>query len=490
MVPQCAQHPEVAATGVCVACDRPLCRPCLRTIGGTLQCATDCPAEPSAVIQDPPHDRSDILLPSWLDEDPEDKSKTSILDMSPVVPLVVPIQETAEAEPEAPGEAPMPIVIPGTRRASIQTNCALHLDTPAVVLCAACQTPICSLCIEETPRGLVCSPTCARALMGVTAPAGTRTGLMIGVGVFALAVAFVIIAIVRGPSPAEKPAPVVAKVEPTVEPKPEPKVEPKIEVPKPEPPKPEPPRPEPPKPEPPKPEPPKPKPEPPKPEPPKPEPPKAEPPKPEPPKPKPEPPKPEPPKPEPPKVVVVRVEPPPPPPLTPLEQSAKLIREATPLLGEVAGSVDDAVLRRIDRGAVLERINTVKKNLEQARAIYATSRDSAPDPALLDRRVERIDRVLDSVPAARDRVLVAESIETAARKIRESAALGRDVADGVDSPPGEEIEQSALRVKKVLLREKLREARALYASVRDRAPDPALIDTRMKKLDGILGSLQ
>jgi hypothetical protein len=263
------------------------------------------------------------------------------------------------------------------------------------------------------------------------------------------------------------------------------------------PPKPEPPgvepRPEPPKAEPPKPEPTvEPKPVPPKVEPAKleskPEPPKSEPPLPKPRvDPKPDPPKPEPPKPEPPPRVVVRPEPKPeaPPKPLPLARAAALIRESTPLLGDVAEVLDDTVLRRMDRVALLEHLDTVRRNLEQARSIYAESRDGAPDP-VLDRRINVLSRVLEAVPAAEDRVRVSEALEKAARQIREATPLGREVAEGVESPPGEELDQLELRVKAALLKEKLREARTIYASVRDRAPDPGLIDARIVRIERIL----
>lgn len=171
-------------------------------------------------------------------------------------------------------------------------------------------------------------------------------------------------------------SPVIAKVDP-----------PPPVVPKPEPPKPEPPKPEPIKPEPPKPEPIKPPPPPP----PKPEPPKPEPVKPPPPEPpKPEPVKPEPPKPEPAKSDgQTRVK-------KSLADAAGMIREATPLYSEIAGSVDSVQ----DRAAIqdlVRKAERVQLKLGDARVLYTNVKADAPDPAVLERRVAQIDELLSTV---------------------------------------------------------------------------------------------
>jgi hypothetical protein len=585
----CATHPEVAALGVCIACERPGCTSCLRQLDGNFKCIGHCPADPLAGASVPPAslatDKSDVILPSWLSE--EEKSNTSILEMAPLKPSDVPPSEdppgvrgnstaldtpSADPEPSRPSdEDPLPILlVPGTRRATIDHFCFRHADTPAVVICSRCSRPICSICGADSPEGFVCSSYC-------TLQPRRRPGLLVASCAFVLAVVFIVVALVRGYGKSGPPvntgtiiaqAPAIEPKEsevatvkvsaanperPTADPTPEPpKAEPKLE-PKPEPPKAEPPKVEP------------------KPEPPKPEP-KVEP--------KPEPPKSDLPKPEPPKPVVVVVDPKPEPPPkpSPLARAAGLIREATPILGDVAEVMDDAVLRRMDRGELLARLDTVRRNLQQARAIYADKQDasldpallmrrieridrtleavpvaqerihfidelekaalrireaksllgdvagvmdeaalrhtdpgeilrkldtvqknleesrsiyqelrkSAPDPSLLDRRIERIDRVLEAVPVARERARVTEALERAALRVREATTLGQAVMEGIASPPEEEIERQELRVKRVLMKEKLHEARALYESVRDRAPDPDLIDARMGKIEGIL----
>lgn len=60
------------------------------------------------------------------------------------------------------------ILVPGTRRSLISSSCFFHPDTSAIVLCARCRNPICSLCAQETPEGLTCTPSCGPAdLAGV-----------------------------------------------------------------------------------------------------------------------------------------------------------------------------------------------------------------------------------------------------------------------------------------------------------------------------------
>jgi hypothetical protein len=208
----------------------------------------------------------------------------------------------------------------------------------------------------------------------------------------------------RRPPVPEPPAPVIAKVEP---PKPVVKVEP----PKPEPPKPEPAKPEPPKPvvkvEPATPEPPRPEPA--KPEPPKPVV-KVEPAKPEPPK--PEPARPEPPKPEAPKPVV-KVEPskPEPPREDPglrvrknLDQAALLIRQATPLFKEIADSMESVGSGRDELQKLLEKVEDVRRRLREARKLYAESRSEAPDPAVVEGRIRKLDSLLETTADCVDQI--------------------------------------------------------------------------------------
>jgi hypothetical protein len=62
-----------------------------------------------------------------------------------------------------PGDESTLVIIPGTRRSVLSSSCFFHPDTSAIVLCAECRNPICSLCARETAGGLACSPSCGPA---------------------------------------------------------------------------------------------------------------------------------------------------------------------------------------------------------------------------------------------------------------------------------------------------------------------------------------
>src|SRR4029077_7557830 len=88
-------------------------------------------------------------------------------------------------------EGPLPLLIPGTRRSMISSSCFFHPDTSAIVLCASCRNPICSLCAEETAAGLVCSPSC-----GV--PDLVREEHLRTFKVFSLVIAAAVVAVIAG----------------------------------------------------------------------------------------------------------------------------------------------------------------------------------------------------------------------------------------------------------------------------------------------------
>ncbi|HXX94197.1 MAG TPA: hypothetical protein VEN81_11230, partial [Planctomycetota bacterium] len=178
----CPNHPASPAIGACVECERRGCSACLRPSHGELRCVGRCLSHPgSEVASTPaPHvtDKSDVILPAWLSE--EEKSNTSILEMSPLKPsppgspdgsgLAPEAQPSPESSLDDPGgeiSAPPPadegsivLVLPDTRRETIQHPCFRHPETPAVVVCGRCARPICSICGADSPEGFACASVC------------------------------------------------------------------------------------------------------------------------------------------------------------------------------------------------------------------------------------------------------------------------------------------------------------------------------------------
>lgn len=477
MAGMCITHRARSATGACVRCGGGTCALCVLDVDGTLYCSVLCfteqaleakgkplvrnadplaavdLSEPSVVLGSPdaePADDSSILMSSAAEDD---RSETSILDLtsrrreiedSSIVPMTGPKDPTSIldmrgwAERPPTSDTPVPMVLPGTRRSTIQSPCVFHADTPAVVRCSTCADPICTMCIGDEERGGTCFPLCRREIRARR----RKQALILAAAASAVLVVWALIAnLKKDPKPSPTPAaavvppPVVARVDP---PKPEPAPAPApiavVEPPKPPPPPPTPvvfePKPEPPKPPPPapKPEPPplpppappkvEPKPEPPpvpKPEPPKPPPPapKPEPPPPPPPpppkvEPKPEPapiPKPEPPKPPPP---APKPQPPPPPkPVepTPLERAMgtarDLIRTATPEFCDLAAEAAQPLPE--DPRPLLARLSAVESKLTQARDEYDRVYADAPDRPLLEGRIRILGQLLSSLKQLRAR---------------------------------------------------------------------------------------
>jgi hypothetical protein len=214
----CSQHPERPSEGNCLRCGKATCALCKVEDQGNVFCSMLCftegpssPADPLAGVgldasstQMPkaPLDDESVVLPasqaaatdmetSILDmgdtprreTEPIDgggssvmdvpelrKDNTSILGMDVIakpqgaaekMPYVMPVPPDAGAGSDA--DAMMPIVLPSTRRSTIQSNCVFHPDTPAVVLCSKCGDPVCTMCVEDTEHGGRCSPNCRRS---------------------------------------------------------------------------------------------------------------------------------------------------------------------------------------------------------------------------------------------------------------------------------------------------------------------------------------
>src|SRR6185436_14848630 len=169
----CINHTSERAVGRCGTCKRPACYRCSLTIDQVIYCSTACfnerPAKAKAPVAAPSplglaDEFSDVVAAidsrtaaaqrAAVDEPSvvmsahlaDDHSGTTMLGMTPVPG---PARDNSSA-----------IIMAGTRRALLSSSCFFHPDTSAIVLCAKCRNPICTLCAKETPEGLTCSPAC------------------------------------------------------------------------------------------------------------------------------------------------------------------------------------------------------------------------------------------------------------------------------------------------------------------------------------------
>lgn len=208
----CSTHPDRNSTGVCARCGMRTCDLCNVDVGGARYCSIVCfteqalaakgkrlkvkPADPLAgvVLKDDSvvlgadqarADESALILPEQQDD------ATSILDMaaamkppppqldeSSVAPVegrmkeptsILGMHDLAVRKPDGTWldepprtETPLPILLPGTRRSTIESTCVFHADTPAVVMCTLCGDPICTMCIADEDQGGRCAPGCRR----------------------------------------------------------------------------------------------------------------------------------------------------------------------------------------------------------------------------------------------------------------------------------------------------------------------------------------
>lgn len=168
----CINHTSERAVGLCGTCKRPACYRCSLTIDQVIYCSTACfnerPGKPKSAALPPQVALADefsdvvaaidsrmtaaeraaaaepsVVLSANL---ADDHSGTTMLGMSPVPSPARDISST--------------LLMAGTRRALLSSSCFFHPDTSAIVLCAKCRNPICTLCAKEAPEGLTCSPSC------------------------------------------------------------------------------------------------------------------------------------------------------------------------------------------------------------------------------------------------------------------------------------------------------------------------------------------
>jgi hypothetical protein len=83
-----------------------------------------------------------------------------------------------------------------------------------------------------------------------------------------------------------------------------------------------------------------------------------------------------------------------------------------------------------------------------------------------------------------------KSIVDAGALIKEASPLYAEISSSMDTLPGDKPSLRDLYRKAERVQLKLSDARILYSSVRSDAPDPALIDRRVKQLDDLLEAVQ
>ena len=229
----CAQHPDRESEGACLRCGKATCALCKVEVDGSVFCSVLCFTEGPSTVADPlagvgldpssvqvpqatPLDDESVVLPasqaaspdletsildmgntSLKDKDHSDvsgggssvmdvpaleKDNTSILGMDSIpkpqgagekMPYVMPVGSDG---PASDADAMMPIVLPGTRRTTIQSSCVFHPDTPAVVMCSKCGDPICTMCVDDAEHGGRCAPQCRRNVKG--SESGKKSGLL------------------------------------------------------------------------------------------------------------------------------------------------------------------------------------------------------------------------------------------------------------------------------------------------------------------------
>ncbi|HLY74566.1 MAG TPA: B-box zinc finger protein [Planctomycetota bacterium] len=170
----CINHPNERAVGLCGTCQRPACYQCSLTIDQVIYCSPECfnELDPPSSSSRPPApaptltDLSDVV--SALDRrEHAAPPAAGTLGSEPSVILTPQLSDQSDAAID--GRNPFSsrrrdestlVKPPGSGRSVVSSSCFFHPDTSAIVLCANCRNPICSLCAKEVPAGLVCSPSC------------------------------------------------------------------------------------------------------------------------------------------------------------------------------------------------------------------------------------------------------------------------------------------------------------------------------------------
>jgi hypothetical protein len=131
-----------------------------------------------------------------------------------------------------------------------------------------------------------------------------------------------------------------------------------------------------------------------------------------------------------------------------LDAAACAIREAEPIFRDIADEIE-----RGDPRHLAARMDRVEEQLRTARELYARLRNQVPDPETIEARLEILDELIEALNEGRERIRVPLALKEA-----------------------ELLQQQG----------RLREARDLYASVRNAAPDKKAVDRRIKRIDAQL----
>jgi len=166
----CINHSTERAVGLCGTCKRPACYRCSLTIDQVIYCSTACFNERPAKAKAPaPAPARPVLTDEFSDVVAAIDARSSAAERAAAAePSVILSAHMADDHSEvtklgmtaAAGGDGSTLVLQGNRRALLSSSCFFHPDTSAIVLCAKCRNPICSLCAKETPAGLTCSPAC------------------------------------------------------------------------------------------------------------------------------------------------------------------------------------------------------------------------------------------------------------------------------------------------------------------------------------------
>jgi hypothetical protein len=247
----CINHPEEKAVGTCGGCGALTCYRCSMNIDQLIYCSLDCfnQVNPPSTVQAPRisrpaiHDEFSDMMESFSAKPPASPPPLS-KSSTPPASLEDPSVVLSAAQADKPSPTPSPArgnnvklapAAPSTatepRPPLLSSSCYFHPDTSAVVRCAECRNPICSLCARETPAGPACSPSCGptdlagetqrRKELLYTLALGAASLLVIGGAVFligswskGIANAPSLSAAPRTPAPEKAPVPSTPKPEP------------------------------------------------------------------------------------------------------------------------------------------------------------------------------------------------------------------------------------------------------------------------------------
>ena len=166
----CFNHHGTKAVATCKNCRRPVCSRCTLDVDQVSYCSPECLSELNAPSSDsiPARTPAKAAAAATVLDDVSEMVATHSTDRDPKhrEPSITLKAVQADGTPKQSGlRAPSSgehrrIAPPGTGRSMFSSSCFFHPDTSAIVRCVKCRNPICSLCAEERPEGLTCSPAC------------------------------------------------------------------------------------------------------------------------------------------------------------------------------------------------------------------------------------------------------------------------------------------------------------------------------------------